>query len=640
MELEFPGEIHPLFSNGAFVVPTMTQIELQLNAAPKMPEYSLSYFLGSEPLHKLRDEHALRQPFDVLRDVLMSYYSRDLSLNTSPCSIFLVSPNPIALESWVYICADMLGLHIEQPDLAETLDRRENIKDVILGAFERALSRTPSILFLPDVEMLQPTGDSEDQIVHIVKTIMTSMRSCLSSDTSTPVFIAGSYSIAALQPDIESMFLHVVIENIPTIAQSSSFLSNVMRLYSVPSMANIDSASKKLAGSSYDILKKTFVCALKEARRRSVPCFIRKQNDQNAFDLSLRHVQPVLIDIDFEIAIGSSRKMGLSRFTSGVGMQKVSWDDVGGMSLAKKMVIEIITLPLEYYDLMPKNLKRGPGILLYGPPGTGKTFLARAIASNLGLNFLAIKGPELVSAYVGESESNIREVFAAARESSPCLLFFDEIDSISKERGMGRSSGFVNDRLVAQLLAEFDTISSDNSRYHDQHVFIIGATNRPDMLDPALLRSGRLDRMVYLGPCESQEEVISVLKALTRRYTILISDNLLHPASLNPVFTQRRFLLHTSLNLDQIAQHIPLPITNADLYGICSQAHLNATRRVIEALNTHESENYREEKINIPDIIVTSEDFLSTIALYRPSVDTSLFSYYRELHKTLETTNM
>jgi len=128
-----------------------------------------------------------------------------------------------------------------------------------------------------------------------------------------------------------------------------------------------------------------------------------------------------------------------------------------------------------------------PGILLYGPPGTGKTLIAKAIATSFSLNFFSVKGPELLNMYIGESEANVRKVFQRARDAKPCIVFFDELDSVAPKRGKHGDSGGVMDRIVSQLLAELDGISSGK----DGAVFVIGATNRPDLLDPALLRPGR-----------------------------------------------------------------------------------------------------------------------------------------------------
>ena len=198
------------------------------------------------------------------------------------------------------------------------------------------------------------------------------------------------------------------------------------------------------------------------------------------------------------------------------------------------------------------------GILLYGPPGTGKTLLAKAVATSCSLNFFSIKGPELLNMYIGESEANVRRVFQRARDARPCVIFFDELDSVAPKRGTHGDSGGVMDRIVSQLLAELDGISSSSSSSSSggEDVFVIGATNRPDLLDPALLRPGRFDRLLYLGVSETDEEQVRILQALTRE-----------------------FRLDTALDLTDVARACPFNFTGADFYALCADALLKAMSR-------------------------------------------------------------
>jgi peroxin-6 len=167
-------------------------------------------------------------------------------------------------------------------------------------------------------------------------------------------------------------------------------------------------------------------------------------------------------------------------------------------------------------------MKKRSGILLYGPPGTGKTLLAKAIATEYSLNFFSVKGPELLNMYIGESEANVRRVFQRARDARPCVVFFDELDSVAPKRGNQGDSGGVMDRIVSQLLAELDGMSSGDGGGGENGaaaggVFVIGATNRPDLLDPALLRPGRFDKMLYLGVSDTHEKQLNIMMALTRK---------------------------------------------------------------------------------------------------------------------------
>ena len=208
---------------------------------------------------------------------------------------------------------------------------------------------------------------------------------------------------------------------------------------------------------------------------------------------------------DFDVALTKVR----ASYSESIGAPKipsVSWDDVGGLANVKSDILDTIQLPLEHPELFAEGLKKRsgmllttfsalnflqnflPGILLYGPPGTGKTLLAKAVATSCSLNFFSVKGPELLNMYIGESEANVRKVFQRARDAKPCVIFFDELDSVAPKRGNLGDSGGVMDRIVSQLLAELDGMSSGKG---GTDVFVIGATNRPDLLDPALLRPGR-----------------------------------------------------------------------------------------------------------------------------------------------------
>ena len=255
---------------------------------------------------------------------------------------------------------------------------------------------------------------------------------------------------------------------------------------------------------------------------------------------------------------------------------EVKWRDVGGLGLAKHDILQTIELPLRNPGLFKNGLIQRGGILLYGPPGTGKTLLAKAIATECELNFMSVKGPEILNMYVGESEKNIRGIFEKARSHSPCVIFFDELDSLAPARGNGSDSNQVMDRIVAQLLTEIDGVNSKGQ------IFVIGATNRPDLLDPALLRPGRFDKKIYLGIAEEPEERIKILKAQTRK-----------------------FELNEDVNFEEIEENIPKNFTGADFGGLTNEAYLHATKRKIAEIETELKSKSSEEynSLNIPEDI-------------------------------------
>jgi transitional endoplasmic reticulum ATPase len=194
-----------------------------------------------------------------------------------------------------------------------------------------------------------------------------------------------------------------------------------------------------------------------------------------------------------------------------VEIPNVTWDDIGGLESVKLELQETVQYPVEYPDKFLKfGMNPSKGVLFYGPPGCGKTLLAKAIANECQANFISIKGPELLTMWFGESEANVRDVFDKARAASPCVLFFDELDSIAKSRGSSLGDSGVSDRVLNQLLTEMDGM---NLR---KNVFVIGATNRPDQIDPALLRPGRLDQLIYI-PLPDEASRVAILKAALRK---------------------------------------------------------------------------------------------------------------------------
>ena len=256
---------------------------------------------------------------------------------------------------------------------------------------------------------------------------------------------------------------------------------------------------------------------------------------------------------NFRFALGVSNPSALRETV--VEVPNVTWDDIGGLDKVKTELQETIQYPVEHPEKFLKyGMSPSKGVLFYGPPGTGKTLLAKAIANESQANFVSIKGPELLTMWFGESESNVRDVFDKARAAAPCVMFFDELDSIAKSRGggSGGDGGGAADRVINQLLTEMDGMNAK------KNIFVIGATNRPDQIDSALLRPGRLDQLIYI-PLPDEPGRISILKAALKRSPI--ADN---------------------VDLGFLAKNTH-GFSGADLTEICQRAAKLAIRASIEA---------------------------------------------------------
>lgn len=382
------------------------------------------------------------------------------------------------------------------------------------------------------------------------------------------VLIATTTELDKVPEGIRSMFTYELELSAPDESEREGILRGIIEDRSVSLAHEVDLSSiatksaALVAGDLVDIVERAVIARQERLesllRQRPIHASKSPHNPLLLRDLLVSGGESItsLTNPDFDLAIEAARK----NYADSIGAPKipsVSWADVGGLSHVKDAVMETIQLPLARPELFAKGMKKRSGILFYGPPGTGKTLLAKAIATEFSLNFFSVKGPELLNMYIGESEANVRRVFQRARDAKPCVVFFDELDSVAPKRGNQGDSGGVMDRIVSQLLAELDGISeSDGAGGGGGSVFVIGATNRPDLLDQALLRPGRFDKMLYLGVSDSHAKQLTILQALTRKFT-----------------------LHPRLDLERVAQSLPFTYTGADMYALCSDAMLKAVMK-------------------------------------------------------------
>lgn len=412
------------------------------------------------------------------------------------------------------------------------------------------------------------------------------------------VLIATTTELDKVPEGIRSMFTYELELSAPDESEREGILRGIIEDRSVSLATEVDLSSLAtksaalVAGDLVDIVERAMI-----ARQERLESLLRRHL---SYASKPSHKQILLRDVlisggesiisltnpDFDLAIEAARK----NFADSIGAPKipsVSWADVGGLSHVKDAVMETIQLPLARPDLFAKGMKKRSGILFYGPPGTGKTLLAKAIATEFSLNFFSVKGPELLNMYIGESEANVRRVFQRARDAKPCVVFFDELDSVAPKRGNQGDSGGVMDRIVSQLLAELDGISDSDSTVSGGggSVFVIGATNRPDLLDQALLRPGRFDKMLYLGVSDSHAKQLTILQALTRKFT-----------------------LHPQLDLERVAQSLPFTYTGADMYALCSDAMLKAVMRQARQVDKKvgELKQHQQQQVGSGDGTITT----------------------------------
>ena len=244
------------------------------------------------------------------------------------------------------------------------------------------------------------------------------------------------------------------------------------------------------------------------------------------------------------------------------GVPDTKWEDIGGIDHVRREIEDTIEIPLKYAELFGANIKRS-GLLLYGKPGCGKTMVARAIASQCNLSFISVQGPELLNSFVGQSEDNVRTLFEDARAVAPTVLFFDEIDAIAPRR-----SGGVIDRILAQLLTEMDGIQSSSK------VYVIAATNRPELLDPAIMRPGRLDKRVEVSVGADVDSRVEVFKALSR--DLKMAGNVCF----------------------KTVAEMSGPLSGAECYGVLLEACYRAVERCIES-------GGKEVMVNLTDLVTT-----------------------------------
>ncbi len=452
--------------------------------------------------------------------------------------------------------------------------------------FQNAQKSAPSIIFIDEIDSIAPkreevTGEVERRVVAQLLTLMDGLRK-----RGHVIVIGATNRIDALDPALRrpGRFDREVEIGIPDKKGRKEIIQIHTRGMPIEGDdEERDNILEELAEMTHGFVGADLAALAREAAMNSLRRYLPKIDPDKPVPTDILENMKVTKQ-DFLNALKKIEPTVLREVM--IEIPSVKWEDIGDLDKAKEILKEAVELPLKNPEKFEDMGIRPPrGILLYGPPGTGKTLLAKAAATESQANFISIRGPEIMSKWVGESEKAIRMIFKKARQSSPCIVFLDEIDSIAPRRGF--SSSGVTERIVNQLLTSMDGLTTLGG------VIVIAATNRPDILDPALLRPGRFDRLVLIPPPDENARK-KILEVHTRKMPI------------------------ENVNLDKIAAETK-GYTGADLENLCREAGMMAIRD-------------NSEK-------VTMKHFEEALNIVKPSLDEETIKYYEsiglELSKSL-----
>ncbi|KAI0648219.1 AAA-domain-containing protein [Trametes meyenii] len=608
---------------GCWVDPSITRMVQTGIEHSRVPDMGRYLGTASSLVGTISDQDTAYGKLLALASAALNRRAIDYHLQLS---ILLEGPRGVGKATTAGWVAQRLGIHMLEVDCYDVIgDTDAKTEGTLQARFERAASCSPCILLLRHIDAFAQSTQSlepgkEPAVAEALRDCIANLQASWNL-TGFPVLLFGTTdSHERVPPKILSCFKHEVLFEAPGESERIDILLSIL----ATSALAPDVSVKDLAVQTAALVAADLVDLVARAKSAAVQRSL-DSSSSNVYDIFSSGVP--LTAADFESALGKAR----ASYSESIGAPKipsVSWDDVGGLAHAKADILDTIQLPLEHPELFADGLKQRSGVLLYGPPGTGKTLVAKAVATSCALNFFSVKGPELLNMYIGESEANVRRVFQRARDARPCVIFFDELDSVAPKRGNHGDSGGVMDRIVSQLLAELDGLSGGGKAGAD--VFVIGATNRPDLLDPALLRPGRFDRMLYLGVSTTHEAQLNILQALTRK-----------------------FRLHPDLQLERIAEQCPFHYTGADFYALCADALLKAMSRkaeeleaIIAKLNASPAPDsphpfpmtpqYYLGELATPaeiEVLVSEEDFNAALRELVPSVSQAEMEHYARIQQ-------
>ena len=443
--------------------------------------------------------------------------------------------------------------------------------------FEEAEKNAPSIIFIDEIDAIAPKreevhGEVERRVVSQLLTLMDGLKG-----RGKVIVIGATNRQDSLDPALRrpGRFDREIEIGVPDRNGRKEVLQIHTRGMPLSKDVNID----YLADITYGFVGADLAALAREAAMNALRRYLPEIDLDKPIPTEILEKMEVTMK-DFTNALKMIEPSALREVL--VEIPQVKWDDIGGLEKAKQRLKEAVEWPLKNPDVFKRIGIRAPkGILLYGPPGTGKTLLAKAVATESQANFLSIKGPEIFSKWVGESEKAIREIFKKAKQVAPSVIFLDEIDAIAPKRGLYEGTR-VTETVVNQLLTSIDGLEKMND------VVVIGATNRPDILDPSLLRPGRFDELILIGVpnIEAREEIFRI--------------------------HTKNMPLAKDVDLDELAE-VTEGYVGADIEAICREAAMTALRE------------------NINANIVNMEHFRKALKEVHPSVDKEMIEYYKEI---------
>jgi len=443
--------------------------------------------------------------------------------------------------------------------------------------FAEAEKEAPSIIFIDEIDAIAPkreevTGEVERRVVAQLLALMDGLEG-----RGNVIVIGATNRINALDPALRrpGRFDREIEIGVPDKQGRYEILQIHTR--GMPLAKDVD--LKKLAEITHGYTGADLAALCREAAMKALRRYLPEINlEEETIPVEVLEKMEVTME-DFMNAYREITPTAVREVY--IEVPTVRWDDIGGLEDVKQKLREAVEWPLKNPEAFKRmGIKPPKGILLYGPPGCGKTLLAKAVATESEANFISIRGPEIFSKWVGESERAIREVFRKARMASPSVIFFDEIDAIAPRRGLGYADSGVTERVISQLLTEIDGIAAL------EDVVIIAATNRPDILDPAILRPGRIDRLIYV-PSPDEEARYEIFKIHTRNMPLAEDVDLRHLAKITAGYS------------------------GADIEAVCREAAMNALRRDMNAAS------------------VTMADFEAALETIGPSITPDVDKWYK-----------